>query len=138
MRKRLVILGFVAMSLVAGSALAGWKVTRTITIYKNSSGQSVAVQGAFGTVHNTADATQFIQCIFDPVYGSSNYIECDARDINGTWGSCFSSPAPAALVTAFSTITPNSFVEFDINPTTGACTNLFVYMGSMDQTATTN
>ncbi len=142
-KKSVMAFGSVAICLVAilafaGPALGGWRVSSSVILYRNSSNQVYAVQGALGAAHNSADPYQFVSCTYDPIYGSASYLECDARDSTGAWASCFSYPAPANLLTAFTAMTSNSWIEFDIDPNTGACTNLFMTNSSIYPTAATN
>jgi hypothetical protein len=135
--KSIVGLAAVALLGVCGMAIAGQRSSGVVTLWRNSSNQVWAVTGAVGGTHNTSDATQMIECELDANSGNP-FIECDAYDASGNFATCFAENANAGMVTALSTITATSAIQFEINPTTGACTDIYITNSSRYSSAATN
>jgi len=102
----------VCMVLVTGSALAGFKT-----------GQQVVIGSGFanadlGYVHNTPDTTQYIGC-YTYAYPNQVYGGCFARDLNGTYASCYTSNA--GMINVISALKADGYLLFYWD-TNGSCT----------------
>jgi hypothetical protein len=133
------IVGIVTVALVGicGMAIAGQRAGGSVTLWRNSSNQVWAVTGAMGLAHNTSDTTQMIECEYDANSGNP-FIECDAYDPSGYFATCFVENPSAGMVTALTTMTATSAIQFELNPTTGTCTDIYITNSSRYPSATTN
>jgi hypothetical protein len=93
----------VCMVFVTGSALAGFKTGQQVVI-----GSGFA-NGDLGYVHNTPDANQYIGCY---LYAYPNQLSggCYARDVNGTYGSCYTSNAN--MISVISSLKSDGYLLF--------------------------
>jgi len=112
---------FITASTVEAGVDGGIEVT--VSVRPDGSGQA---GGSLGTVRNSADQTQFIQCGVN-VTGSSIYGFCQASDANGTVVLC--STTKRNLVDAMEGVSGDSHVFFEFD-SSGKCTRLFVNHGS--------
>lgn len=94
MKRSMLILAVCGLAL-SGNAMAGFKTGQQVVINTSSR----FVNADLGYVRNTADATQYIGC---EVYssGSTPSAYCFARDVAGTYVSCFTNNASLVNVAA--------------------------------------
>jgi hypothetical protein len=112
-----------AILVLETTAWAGTKVSYGVYIDTTSR----YAQGALGTVRNSTDGLQEIQCGVWAYLGGGSYATCYARDASGNQGSCFTSAAN--LVPMAAAISGDSLMSFEWDAS-GNCTEIGATNGS--------
>ncbi len=135
--KSVVGLGLVVLLATGAVAYAGQKWTSNVTLWRNSSNQVWAVTGSIGAARNSSDPYQMIECEYYSNTGYSPFIECDAYDASGTFATCIVYNPSTPMVTAISSMTAISRIQFELN-SSGTCTNIYVTNSSGYPAPSTN
>jgi len=113
-----------AVLILAPSAEAGRRFVENVTIVLNP-GNSGSAVGAIGSVHNSPDADQFIQCAsIASQFGAFGF--CQAHDVSGRDVTC--STTDPALVAVIQSVGTDSRVSFEFEAS--SCTSVLVFNGS--------
>jgi hypothetical protein len=107
----------------AASAIAGQTYTGGVSIGSNYAGGTVV--GA----HNSPDSTQRISCETYSWAGGSTYGFCYASDASGGYKSC--STTNSALIAIMQSITPVSYIFFNVGSDGSSCNEVAVENGSI-------
>lgn len=111
------------VALTGTVAYAGLKTAFSVTI--NTTARTA--YGQFGTARNSSDTIQRIYCRTNASSSGTEYVQCFATDLSGTYVSCYSNSA--ALVRSAQSIITDAYVEFDWDASS-TCTEIDVLKGS--------
>jgi hypothetical protein len=121
-----------AGTLVTASGLAteaGAGLKENLPAWVRLAGANSAMGGSLGSVRNSSDGTQYIQCVTAQNTTGWVYGTCYAVDANGTSASCWTNNS--ALVQQMNAIGGDSSATVYFDADSGACTYVYVQNGSL-------
>jgi hypothetical protein len=117
----LVLLG----SIFAGTALAGVRESRRVTVNITAR----RAEGSIGSTRNSSQATEYIQCTMSGD-ASYNSLVCLAVDPDGRTATCYLTNPPAYFLNTLNTLQGDSMLTFLWEYPSNKCTGMIVSNGS--------
>ena len=115
----------VVLMVATNAALAGLKYDVPVRVDTVSR----SVSGSMGSTRASSDNTQFLSCYVDAFRGSNLYVICSARDVAGSYGSCYSDDE--TIVRTVQAMKSDSYLYFNWNEG-GDCTRVYSALRSAD------
>ncbi len=125
LRKLTLFTSLLVAAAASVAAHAGVRNVSAVTIIYDAAGTTVVgASGALSSAYESADTNQLIGC------GGSTTMWCQAHDARpdqpGLLNGANCSTSNPDLIAQIRSISPESYISFNLNPATGECTRIYV------------